>query len=105
MSKITENIDGLREIITDTTFDKPKALRFLSALEVKVKEFEKKHKQLEEDAINEEWSIENFTTIDGGIGKIKYNADNLALIDVMENLDAAIQKINFKKVNEILSAL
>lgn len=48
---------------------------------------------------------DNTTTIDCGIGEIIWEADNLVLIDVMENLEAAIKKTTPRKVNEVLSAI
>lgn len=105
MSKITQKISNLREVINATSFDKEKCLRFLSSIEKDVNELEKEYRQIKEDAFDETFTGEDLTTIEAGVGRIKFNADNLALVYVMENLDAAIQKTNFRKVNEVLSSI
>lgn len=105
MSKITQKIENLREVINSKDFDKGKSLRFLSSIESDVKDLEKKYINLKEDAFDEDYTGDTFITIDGGIGKINYNADNLALQDVMENLEKAIQKHTPNKVNRALTTL
>ena len=122
MTKIIDNIEELKKILNEEPFDKVVALEFLEAIEENwgdiegnVDSLKDENKVLEVDNrskdsyISElEMLLENQdsqNTIQCGIGTINYEADNLALQDIMENLDAAIQKTNFSKVREVLATI
>lgn len=116
MLSITENIKELRKIINGNSFSDEEANEFLDAIEENAKELnkeiedsEKRIKYKEEQVDDLEDEIERISVsgerIDCGIGEIKYEADNLLLGMVMENLDQAIQKHTPLKVNEHLSTL
>lgn len=115
-TKITSNIEELKNILKEIYKKWEEATEFLEALESNVS-------GLQDDVINltiDNQSKENMITeleeimedrsglenMDCGIGVINYEEPgNLVLQDIMENLEAAIKKTNPRKVNEILEAI
>ncbi len=113
MPKITENIEELRKILKEIHSKWEEATEFLDAIETQADDLKDQVITVEEDNASKDSRLseleeivennEGLNTIDGGIGEITWTADNLALIDVMENLEAAIKKTTPRKVNEVLS--
>lgn len=118
MESIKSNIQELRKIINEDNFKIDEAIEFLDAIETNADDLEEELesandeiKDLEsqvDDLKSEinEMETDNLEKIDCGIDVIEYKSPgNLVLMDVMDNLAAAIQKHTPKKVNDILSAL
>lgn len=88
-------------------------INFLSAeegmedLKIKIAELKSDIQEKDEEIDDLESELESVDdktqTIDCGIGTINYDADNIALQDLMENLDTAIKKSTPQKVNSYLS--
>jgi predicted RNase H-like nuclease (RuvC/YqgF family) len=110
--KLKMLMDSLKDHIEIYGLDKLTAFfdgENVEELKVKIAELESdvKEKDEEIDELESELSESELgLKIDCGIGDIEYiQPNNIALQDIMENLDAAIQKTNFKKVNEVLAAI
>lgn len=102
MSNEKTNIEHLRAIINEKMFDKDEALEFLEAIEEEMEnndtitdlqdqldKAETKIYELE-DELNEEPEPDNI--IDCGIGTIEWEADNVQLQLLMENLEERIKE-------------
>lgn len=97
-------IYGVDEVMTYLTENATIANLKLEIQELEIEVNSKGERITELEDLFEESEVSE--TIDCGIGNITYETpSNLALQDVMENLGAAITKTNFKKVNEVLSAI
>jgi len=119
MESIQSNIAELRKILNEDNFKKDEADEFLDAIEEGVNDLDEELKEVKDELEKEQEKVSDLEKsvseledsagndkIDCGIGDIEFiTPDNLQLIDLMENLNGAIQKIGSKKVNELLSAV
>lgn len=108
MSNEKTNIEHLRAILDEKLFDKDEALEFLDAIEGEITTLEDKKSDLEDeidsfkDNVNELEESQTENTIDCGIGKIDYSADNLQLELLMENLAERIKEHGALKTMRML---
>jgi chromosome segregation ATPase len=89
------NIEHLKDLISKDSFSKEEALEFLEAVADEIKDLEEEFKEMEKekneleidmDELKEEMDETLVNEIDCGIGKITWEADNLLLEQLMENL-------------------
>jgi hypothetical protein len=115
MESLKKNAEHLRKILGEDNFKREEAEEFLDAIlsdaenmntEYSDLEREKNSIEIERDELFEklEEGKELSDNIDCGMGNIEYEVDNLALGELMENLDRAIQKQGYLRVSNLLQA-
>lgn len=108
MSNEKTNIEHLRAIIDEKLFDKDEALEFLDAIEEEITSLENQKDGLDDeidsykDKVIELEENQSENTIDCGIGKIDWSADNLQLELLMENLTDRIKEHGALKTMKML---
>lgn len=91
MSNEKTNIEHLRAILDEKLFDKTEALEFLDAIEEEITSLEDEVDTYK-DKVNELEENQTENTIECGIGKIEWSADNVQLQLLMENLEERIKE-------------